>query len=392
MTHRNQLSAQSRSEPVDHKDFRHRYGSTLHVFLWFIISLATIDLAINILFAYPKDPKTQPTSFQAYFDYGRSTEGQLRRMTRPEKDQTAPITLAGWYNPLQVKEFAPKTLQSSIVTIYGASHSVNLATALGRVSNRFTPRSVGGPGATSNWAYGAYLRDRGGGKSYAVVLSFQSSTLPMITSLSPITWNSDAPKPYTADRFLLDGNKLRVIQPPYTSFDSYVETLDDPQKWSMAREFFSKHDPFYNSWVFRENLLDYSSLFRLVRRAYAQHVVRDIKHSVLDQSGFQPESEPIKVATAIIHEFAIRARRDGSIPVIFMINDLGYSNFLFQALSSAVQADNVPYLSSDAIVPPNDPRGYLPDSHFTIENDDKLARALEGILENGDNAQPLSHQ
>jgi hypothetical protein len=373
-----------------YKDLRHQYGSVLHVGVWVIISLVAIDLTINLLFAYPKDPKTQPSSFQAYFDYGRSTEGQLRRMTRPGRDQTAPITLAGWYNPLQVKEFIPKKPQSSIVTIYGASHSVNLATALGRVSDRFTPRSVGGPGATSNWEYGAYLRDRGGGKSHAVVLSFQSSTLAMITTLSPMTWNSDAPKPYTADRFLLDGNQLQVIQPPYTSFEGYVATLDDPQKWSIARDFFAEYDPLYNSWIFRENILDHSSLFRLVRRAYGQHVIRNIKHAVLDQSGFQPDSEPIRIARAIIHEFAIRARRDGSIPVIFLVNDLGYSNYLFQALSPILHADNIPYLSSDAIVSPNDPRGYLPDSHFTNENDDKLARALDRILEKGDNAQTLS--
>ena len=142
-------------------DLRHQYGSALHVGVWFIISLVAIDLAINILFAYPKDPKTQPSHFQAYFEYGRSTEGQLRRMTRPGRDQTAPITLAGWYNPLQVKEFTPKNPQSHIVTIYGASHSVNLATALGRVSDRFTPRIVGGPGSTSNWAYGAFGQSRG---------------------------------------------------------------------------------------------------------------------------------------------------------------------------------------------------------------------------------------
>ena len=55
-----------------------------------------------------------------------------------------------------------------------------------------------------------------------------------------------------------------------------------------------------------------------------------------------------------------------------------------------MHADNIPYLSSDAIVSPNDPRGYLPDSHFTNENDDKLARALDRILEKGDNAQTLS--
>jgi len=365
-------------------DLRRQYGSALHVGVWFIICLVAIDLALNILFAYPKDPRTPPSRLQAYFEYGRSTEGQLRRMTRPEKAQTAPITLSGWYNPLQVKEVTPKKPESPIVTIYGASHSVNLAIALERVSDRFTPRSVGGPGATSNWAYGAYLRDQGGGKSHAVVLTFQSSTLAMTPSLSPMTWNFASPMPYTSDRFLLEGNQLQVIHPPYTSFDDYVATSGDPQKWAAARDFFSQYDPLYNPWIFRETILDHSSLYRLAHRAYAQHTSRSIQHAVLDQSGFRADSESIRVARAIIHDFAVRARHAGSIPVIFLINDLGYSNYLFQALSPILHADNIPYLSSDAIVSPNDPRGYMPDSHFKPEIDDKLARELERIIEKGD--------
>jgi hypothetical protein len=83
----------------------------------------------------------------------------------------------------------------------------------------------------------------------------------------------------------------------------------------------------------------------------------------------------------MIHEFAIRARSDGMIPVIFIANNLGYSDYLFKALNPALQADHVPYLSSHTIVSPDDPRGYLPDSHFTDEVDDKLARALVKVIE-----------
>ena len=264
-----------------------QYRSAFHVCVWFIVTLVAIDLAINILFAYPQNPKTQPSQFQAYFEYGRSTEGQIRRMTRPEKDETAPITLAGWYNPLVIKEFTPKNPQNPIVTFYGSSQAVDLAFAVSRVSETFTPRSVGAPGATANWAYGAYLRDRGGGKSHAVVLAFQSSNLAMITTLSPMTWAIDAPMPYMADRFFLDGRQLGVIYPPYTSFDGYVAALSDPQKWSKARDFFARQDPLYNPLIFRETVLDHSSLFRLAHRAYGQHFIRNIRHAVLDQSGFR---------------------------------------------------------------------------------------------------------
>ncbi len=368
-----------------------QHRAAFHVAIWCCICLAAMDFAINIIFAYPQNPTIRASRLNAYFEYGRSTEGQLRRMTRSNRALTAPITLAGWYAPLQIHEFASKKANNPIVTIYGQSHSVNLANALDRVSDRFTSRSVGAPGATSNWAYGAYLRDRGGFKSHAVVLTFQSSSLAMITTLSPITWAIDAPMPYTADRFVIEGQQLRVIHPPYESFDSYIAALSDLKKWSVARDFFAKNDPLYDPLIFRETIFDHSSLFRLAHRAYGAHVIRNVRQATLDQSGFRPQSEGIKVAKAIIHQFAAQARSDGSIPIIFLVNDLGYSNYLLQALSPVLRADKIPYLSSDSIVSPSDPHGYLSDSHFTTEVDNKLARALDKLIAEGDIVPTLSH-
>src|SRR5262245_36525152 len=114
-------------------------------------------------------------------------EGKLARMTRPDRSETAPITLAGWYEPLRVEQPKGEAPEYTF-TFYGMSHAVQRAFALGRTSNRFFPRIVGGPGATANWAYGAYLRDRGGRRSRAVVLGLMSANLPMITTMSPITW------------------------------------------------------------------------------------------------------------------------------------------------------------------------------------------------------------
>jgi hypothetical protein len=103
---------------------------------------------------------------------------------------------------------------------------------------------------------------------------------------------------------------------------------------------------------------------------------------VLDNSGFRADSEQVRVAQAIVREFAAQARRDGIIPVIFIVNNFGYSDHLFRALSPALQADNIPYLSSHTVISPDDPRGYLPDSHFTDEADNKLAVALAKVIEN----------
>jgi hypothetical protein len=357
-----------------------RIAPAFQVAAWVVVGLVIIDISINILLAYPSDPKVvHPSQLRLYFEYGRSTEGQLARMTRPDRSKTAPITLPGWYDSLDITEF-PEKSPNSIVTIYGMSHAVRLGQALERTSARLTPRMVGAPGAPTNWSFGAYLRDRGGRKSRAVVLAVMSYSLPMITTVSAMTWSFDLPMPYTTDRFYVVDDQLRVLHPPFTSFEGYVDAFHDSAKWHTTRELFAKNDTMYNSFIMRASILDHSSLFRLIRRAYAQSYMRSVRKAIFDGTGFRASSEQVQVARAIVREFARQARSDGVIPVIFIVNNLGYSDFLFQALRPVLEKDNIPYLSSHTIVPPDDPRGYLPDSHFTDEVDDRLAAALEKII------------
>lgn len=358
-----------------------RIASLLVLFGWIAIGLTVIDISINFLFAYPSDPKnTAPSKLQQYFEYGRSTEGQLRRMTRKDPKETAPITLPGWYDTMEVTEFPP-IAPDSIVTIYGMSHAMRLGLALHRVSNRYTPRILGAPGAPTNWSYGAFLRDRGGHKSTAVVLAFMSQNVSIISSLSAMTWAYDLPMPYTSDRFYLQGHELRLLHPPYSTFEAYADALYDPGKWGEVREFLAANDPMYNTVFFRANFLDHSSIIRMLRRSYEQRYLRATRRAVLDQSGFNPDSESIKIARAIVHNFAVEARQGGMIPIIYIVNNFGYSDYLYRALAPALQADAVPYLSSHTVVSPNDPRGYLRDSHFTEEVDDRLAEALEKVVD-----------
>jgi hypothetical protein len=348
--------------------------------LWTCVWLALIDLFINTVFAYPQDPKNvAPGGLRLYFDYGRSVEGKLRRETRNDPNATAPITLTGWYSPLKINR-PPAESGKEIVTIYGMSHAMRLAQALDRTSQRFVTRSVGAPGAAPNWSYGAYLRDRGGGESKAAVLAFLSANLASITTMSSMTWGIDLPNPYTSDRFVVTDKGLGVVHPPYASFADYVAVFDDADKWAKAKAAFAQYDTMYNSYLTTDTLFDKSALFRLIRRAYGQRYFREKRRESLDQSGFNADSEQVKVAQAIVRDFAAHVREDGMVPVIFIANNLGYSDFLFQALEPALKADNIPYLSSDKFISPADPRAYLPDSHFTDENDDKLARELEKII------------
>jgi hypothetical protein len=372
---RRSLSIFSFNRPISTK-----IGHSISVAVWIAASLVLIDLLINVLFAYPTDPKNlNPSKLQTYFEYGRSVEGKLARMTRRDPSQTAPITLTGWYIPLGVEENASR-FDRPVVSFYGMSHAVQLANALGRTSDQLIPRVVGAPGASANWAYGAYLRDRGGTKSRVVVLALMSANLPMITSIAPITWNVDSPMPYTADRFYLDNDQLSAFHPTITSFQEYADAFYNPAKWSAFRSTLHDKDPIYDSFIVESSVLDHSSLFRLVRRAYSQRAIRNFRHNVLDQTGYH-DSEQVEIARAIIKQFAEQARKDRMLPVIYIVNNFGYADYLFQALKPTLEANDIPYLNSASIASPNDPRKYLSNSHFTDEIDDQMARSLSSLIQ-----------
>jgi hypothetical protein len=352
------------------------------IFVWAVIWLVTLDISVGLLFAYPMDPReTNPGAVALYFDYGRSMEARLRRATRADPDESAPITTAGWYEPLVASE-RPEKEGSVEVSVYGMSHAVRLAEALHEVSPRYEVRSVGAPGATTNWAYGAFLRDAGRGDSKVAVLAIMSSTLPMILSPAPMNWNTSFALPYTADRFtLVQGGGLLAIAPPYESFDGYVRTLNNPEAWEAALAQFARTDPLFDPFLVRQNLLDHSVLFRLVRRAWSQRRDQALRGRVLTAEGYDPGSEPVRTANAMVADFARRARREGIVPVIYIVDSFGYGDQLSRSLRDTLARDNVPHVATHRIVSPMDPGGYLPDSHFTEKNDRRIAAALERVLD-----------
>lgn len=352
----------------------------LAVLLWTLVGLAAIDILVNFLFAYPDDPKaSSATSAQLYFDYGRSIEGKLARITRADRDETAPITLAGWYEPLVAQQDRRDDRQT--VSFYGMSHAMLLADAMARTSALHSPRKVGAPGATANWAFGAFLRDEERGRSKAAVLAIMSMTVPMITTMSAMTWNDAFPMPYTSDRFIISKDGFQVARPPFESFEDYVAHFEDSEKWISARSRIKAFDPMYDDLLVRRNVFDHSAIARLWRRAYAQRRDRLARERSIGRFGFENGSEEIALAREIVKRFAQVCRREGIIPVIYIVNNFGYSDHLYRALEPTLAGNDIPYVSSHDLVSPSDPRGYLPDTHFSRANDDRLAQAVDRVIE-----------
>jgi hypothetical protein len=49
-------------------------------------------------------------------------------------------------------------------------------------------------------------------------------------------------------------------------------------------------------------------------------------------------------------------------------------------LAPTLARNGIPCLSSHEICPPNDPRNYLPDSHFVPARNTELARAMAALV------------
>jgi hypothetical protein len=359
---------------------------SLAPFLWGFFYLAMIDIAVNIIFPYPKDPRDiAPSTLQQYFEFGRSVEGKYARMTRKTNDESAPIVSSGWLEN-QEDHFITKDRDYSdkpIVTVYGMSHAFYLADDMAKIDETLIIRAFCAPAAVPSWSLAAYSLDKKRQHSDAVILAVLTSGVPLILSTSGSTASFDLGYPYTYPRYFLRNDMLEHISPPFISVEGYREYFFDSEKWKEYLSWMKENDKFYNGLLFRKTIIDNSSVFRVLRRAYASAAKRKKVSAVYDDAkGFNENSDEVRILKAIVIEFAKTARRDRSLPIIYLVNNLNTSNHLFRLLESTLSSYRIPFLSSHLICPPNDPRNYQPDHHFIPSLNIKLATAMTKIIHN----------
>lgn len=357
---------------------------TIKVVLWIIVYLVLIDIFINVIFHYPKDPHNiHPSFLQSYFDYGRSVEGKLQWMTRPTADESAPRVSGGWlksdrHHSLPTKASKPDEV---LVALYGMSHTEELWKAISKTDKGYLVRGFMAAGATPNWAYAAYDFDKGRHNADVVILGVLTDSIPLITSTTGMTAYFDMSYPYTFPRYTVKNEKLFAAHPPFEDAKGYIEYFYDQSKWSYYRAWLSKNDKYYDPILFQRSLLDHSAFFRLLRRAYSEREKQRRINSVYSKTGFIEESEEIVVLRTIVRTFAESARKDNIIPIIYIVNSKGLGDHLFRILKPVLDAHNIPYLSTHIICPPDDPRVYLSEnSHFIPSKDMELAREMIRII------------
>lgn len=355
------------------------------IILWLIFYLILIDTIVNMLFHYPKDPRdVHPSFLQSYFDYGRSVEGKLHWMTRPSIEMSAPRVAGGWLKSDKYLSLPNKATGDGeiLVALYGMSHTQCLWEAIRTLDTRFVIRGFMAAGAPPNWSYAAYEFDRGRHKADVAILGILTDTVPQITSTTGMTAFFDSSFPYTFPRYFAKNGNLVAKDPPFYHAKGYIEHFYDKAKWNSYRSWLAQNDKYYDPILFGGSFLDNSALFRLLRRTYSEWKKDKLFKDVYTKEGFREGSEEVLELRAIVAAFAESARKDGIIPILYLVNSKGTGDRLFKIMKPVLDARNIPYLSTHVVCPPDDPRVYLVEnSHFIPSKDTELATEMKRIID-----------
>lgn len=353
---------------------------------WTLLALVALDLAIGRAFP-PVDPRSgEPGGrLRQYFNYGWSVEAKLRRLVGPSEAESAPIVAAGWLAEPVVDAFPsrPRAGDDALagLSIYGMSFSNRVGEELSALEPRRRVRLLAGPAAPPSHSFALYERDRGA-DSEVVVLAVLASSVHAMQTTTGLTWQFEAPAPYTYPTYWVDrAGTLRSEPPRIDRPDELRAALSDPARWAGYLADLRARDGGYSDLLVPAGPLDHSTLARLARRAVAQAHQARLTGRIRDGDAFRADSGPIVTLRAMSEEFAASARRVGKRPVLLLIEDQGYGGSLERSLGPTLRSIGLPYLATHAICPATDPRNFVADGHFTPECDRKVAAALLELLE-----------
>jgi hypothetical protein len=346
------------------------------VLAWTVACLGIADIAVGRIFRSPVNPKIEPSTLQRYFEYGRSTEGKLRVMIQPGNDDSSPIVTAGWLRSPDLSQGRQRAERPDhvLVAVYGQSFTAHIVEDAARLDPRIDIRSQGGPAAPLSHSYALYQRDRHAHEAEVVVIGVLASALPLLVTLTPMTWGFEAPTPYMYPRYRVVGGRLESFPAPFETFDEFRDTLADPTRWNAFREILKAHDAAFDGMSFDRDVLDPSVLGRLIRRALGHQHQAAFTARYHDTNGFNNRDGLLDIARALLIDFGRTAAADGRLPFVLLFNDLGYPGHLDAAFADTLDRAGIPYVSSHAVAPASDRNNFVADGHFTPEVDLRLAK------------------
>ncbi|MBL4701690.1 MAG: hypothetical protein JKX85_10580, partial [Phycisphaeraceae bacterium] len=351
------------------------------VLLWTLLWLGAMDVAVNVMFAYPKTPDAKPSRLQQYFEYGRSTEGKIRYMVGDTNNTTASVSLAGWMDDGRVRPITAAEPKGILVAVYGQSFTQHAANAWAKQNDQLTMRMILGPGAPLNHSYASYLEDRDKHDAKVCLLGILASSLPYLDTVAGMTWSFERPYTFMFPRYTVNQGKLSVIDPTIHSMGQFREALNDPTRWSQLKTYVHKQDTFFDPLTFNANVSDHSVIARMLKRAWGQRHMQMMRAAYHTNRGYNTQSGIAQTARFLVVDWAQKVRADGRLPIVYIINDRGYWDHLYQELGSTLDQHGIAYVSTHEYAPADDLSNFQSDGHFIHAVDQITAQKFQTILD-----------
>lgn len=368
-----------RPAPLGHAWLRRRI---LSILLWTLGAVFLLDIVTGLLFRPPTDPRRPLTSLQAYFEYGRTLEGKLRRIVGVTPSEDAAIVHAGWIE--RECDIASATPSGKLgIDIYGSSFSNHIADHMERLDSGIVIRRFAGPGAPPSHSYACITRRDEAKQDLAAIqiLSILGSSLPRMQTLGGLTTSFEAPQPFTYPRYKSNPDGHLVANwPSIRTQEDLRATLADPNKWRDFLTELAAGDDFYGEALVRSGLSDYSVIARMIRRAWAQRLLRNHTDALRATDGFSGAPEMPRILRTMLFDFAGRARAAGARPIVILIEDRGYGGVLSATIVPTLKANDIEFVITSTLASPYDPSNFVSDGHFTPSVDAKFAREVLKLL------------
>jgi len=353
--------------------------------LWTAVFLVAADVALGVAFRMPADPATPPAPLAQYFDFGASIESKMRRMVRDEDSASAPVAQAGWLEPYGAGD-SPAAARPGgrLVAVYGQSFTFQLAEPMARMDSSLTLRTRGGPASPPSHGFALWEADRSRLHADVAILGVLASSVRGMDAACASTWQFEAPPLYTYPRYRVGPAGTPVAEAPLVrSLAGLRSALADPALWRSWQAQLARDDEWFDPLLWRASWLDRSSLARVLRRAWAQREQREHLGRIHDRKGFREDAESLRVLRSLLSAFTEGCREDGTLPVVVLLEDAGYSDHLSRALGPDLDRLGVAWLGTHALADPGNPVNLKGDGHFIPEVNERLAAALLGRVRAG---------
>lgn len=162
----------------------------------------------------------------------------------------------------------------------------------------------------------AYLRYQHEGRRYhpaVVLIGFATENIYRHVNVYRPFYDTDTGRPLAKPRFVVEGDRLVLVENPMQDLARYRELLAEPDRLLPV---LGARDYYYHSRV-RRGRLDVMPSVRLAKVARQQ--IADSTGGIVKGGAYNPGSEAFVVTTRLVDAFVSAAEADGAVPVVMLL-------------------------------------------------------------------------